>query len=244
MLRLTLLIAGLSGLSFGESATPTDVLNRYLHAKQTEQAEVQESPIEVEIDASVPRLKKRGSMYGLRLVTRAGQVVYSKLRFSGDNTVKTEIIARYLSAEIQRRPEGEDMTISLANYRFHYKGLADYAGKPAYVFRTEPKRKRVGLFKGELWLDPATALPFREWGDLVKSPSIFIKRVRFVRDYVLDGTRADPRRIILTARAFLMGDVEMTIWFGGDASQNGESIKESASDEAATGKRLRIAHRK
>ncbi len=55
------------------------------------------------------------------------------------------------------------------------------------MFRVEPRRKRVGLFKGELWLDPSTALPLRGWGDFVKSPSIFVKRVRFVRDYTSTG---------------------------------------------------------
>ncbi len=227
MLRLTLFIAALSGVSYGESATPTDVLDRYLRAKHAEQPEIREAPIEVEIDASVPRLNKRGIMHGFRLVTRAGQVAYSGLRFSGDSLIKTEVIARYLSAEIQRRPAVEDLTISLVNYRFHYKGNADYAGRTAYVFRVKPRRKRVGLFKGELWLEPASALPLREWGDFVKSPSIFIKRVRFVRDYILDGNRADPRRLILTAHALLLGDVELTMWFGKD-SRNGESTEEPA----------------
>jgi hypothetical protein len=197
------------------------VLDRYLRAKQTAQSELREAPIEVEIDASVPRLGKHGTMYGLRLVTHAGQVAYSKLRFSGDNAIKTQVIARYLSAEIHGRPWGEDLAISPANYRFQYKGMADYAGQRAFVFRVVPKRKRVGLFKGELWLDPATALPLREWGDFVKAPSIFVRRVRFVRDYLLGSDRAEIRRLILTARALLVGEVDVTVWFGNEVSGEG-----------------------
>ncbi len=94
MLRLTLLIAAQSGLRHGEAASPTDVLDRYLSAKQAEQSEFREAPIEVEIDASVPQLKKHGTMHGLRRVTRAGLVAYSNLQFSGDNVIKTEVIAR------------------------------------------------------------------------------------------------------------------------------------------------------
>jgi hypothetical protein len=191
---------------------------------------VQEAPIHVEIDASLPRLKKQGSMYGLRVVTRAGKVAYSMLRFSGDNVIKTQVIARFLSAEVERPPKAEDLTISRANYRFQYKGNVDYAGRAAYVYRVAPKRKRVGLFKGELWLDQATALPFREWGDFAKSPSIFVRHLRFVRDYVLTGDdKTEVRRLILTARALIVGEVNMTMWFGNDLGAERRSLGEQAS---------------
>jgi len=230
MLRMMVFIALLGGLGYGQCGqfiNPTEALDRYLRAKQAQQPEVQEAPIEVDIEASLPQLDKHGRMHGLRLLTRAGQVVYSELRFKGDKTIKTQVIARYLNAEIESRSAGEDVTISPGNYRFDYKGIADYAGRPAYVYQMEPRRKRVGLFRGELWLDPATALPFREWGDLVKSGSAFVKHVRFVRDYFLDRNRADLRRLVMTAHAFMVGEVDMTVWFGVDAaSRNTEQTEE------------------
>lgn len=97
-----------------------------------------------------------------------------------------------------------------------------------------PRRKQVGLFKGELWLDQETALPLREWGDFNKSPSKLLKRTRFVRDYVLDRTRAKLRRLILTARAILAGDVELTVWFGNEVSQSGRATEESAGDQTGS----------
>jgi hypothetical protein len=223
MLRMMLFIVVLGRLSYGQCISPPEALERYLRAKQAQQPEAQEAPIEVDIEASLPQLNKQGRMHGVRLLTQAGQVVYSELRFKGDNTIKTQVIARYLKTEVQSRSAGEDVTISLVNYRFEYKGIADYAGRPAYVYQIEPRRKRVGLFRGELWLDPATALPFREWGDLVKSGSAFVKHVRFVRDYFLDRNRADVRRLILTAHAFMVGEVDMTIWFGIDAASQGSA---------------------
>jgi len=46
-----------------------------------------------------------------------------------------------------------------------------------------PRQKRQGLFKGDLWIDAATYLRVQESGYLVKSPSIFLKKVAFVRKY-------------------------------------------------------------
>jgi hypothetical protein len=46
----------------------------------------------------------------------------------------------------------------------------------------------VGLFKGELWVDADTFLPLRESGRFVKNPSVFLKKIEFVRDYeIKDG---------------------------------------------------------
>ena len=88
-----------------------------------------------------------------------------------------------------------------------------YAGSQAYVFKVNPLHKRNGLFAGELWVDSRTYLPLREWGELVKSPSIFVKDVYFVRDYYLYQGRSVPRRIISAVDTRLVGKAELTIWF-------------------------------
>ena len=94
--------------------------------------------------------------------------------------------------------------------------MTDYAGQSAYVYRLEPKRKRAGLFKGELWLDAETGSVFREWGEFVKSPSWFVKSVYFVRDYMMQGRQSrtsEPRRLILNVSTRLFGRADVTIWF-------------------------------
>ena len=45
-----------------------------------------------------------------------------------------------------------------------------------------PRKKRAGLFKGEIWIDAATYLRVQESGYLVKNPSIFLKKVAFVTE--------------------------------------------------------------
>ena len=51
------------------------------------------------------------------------------------------------------------------------------------------RTKREGLFKGEVWIDANTFLKVQESGYLVKNPSIFLKKVAFIRKYeIRDGT--------------------------------------------------------
>src|SRR5258708_21333174 len=79
-------------------------------------------------------------------------------------------------------------------------------------FRYSSMRKRVGLFKGELWLEATTAAPLRLWGDFVKSPSIFVRNFRFVQDYQRVGHCFQPRRLLLTVETRIVGKAEMAVW--------------------------------
>ena len=166
----------------------------------------------VQIDASLPKLKKQGSMSGLKVVSAAGETVYRDLRFTGDNLVKTAVIARFLAndAKPPERVAGTDLTRQ--NYSFVYDRTSGYNGLIAYVFRLKPMRKRIGLFKGELWLDATTAAPLRLWGDFVKSPSIFVRNFRFVQDYQRIGDRFQPLRLLVTVETRIAGEVEMAVW--------------------------------
>lgn len=170
--------------------------------------------MQVEIDAEIPRLKKSGRLQALRFITRLGEITYRILRFEGDETVKKDVIARYLAAEQKARAEhGEDIAITPANYKFRYKGTTDYAGRTAYVFQVTPKQKRLGLFRGEIWIDSVTYLPLREWGEMVKNPSVFLKNVYFVRDYYIRDQVALPRRVLSDVNTRLVGKVRLTIWY-------------------------------
>jgi hypothetical protein len=141
------------------------------------------------------------------------------VRFEGDRTVEKGVIARYLSVEQEAKPaDDHSLAITPANYDFHFERTADYNGATAYVFHLEPREKRVGVFKGELWVDSATYLPLREWGQLVKSPSVFVKSIYFVRDYQLVDGRSVARRTIAHINTRVAGMAELTIWFEGVAS--------------------------
>ncbi|HVN06786.1 MAG TPA: hypothetical protein VMT86_20350 [Bryobacteraceae bacterium] len=199
-----------SRLCCAQPVTPADALDRYLARQHDTPAGCFEPVFTVQIDASLPKLRKHGSMRGLKLISRTGQVVYRGLRFTGDNLIKTAVIARFLSSETQH--SGRGASVARENYSFVYEGTFDYNGIPAYVFHLKPRRRRVGVFNGELWLEADTAEPLRLWGDFVKSPSIFISRLRFVQDYQVLNRCAQPLRLLVTVHTRIAGEVEMAEW--------------------------------
>jgi hypothetical protein len=191
-----------------------DIVERYVSAVQVQESHPKAVSMEVDMDAQLPGLKKHGRFHAFRFITKVGQIFYNRPRFEGDNTVKKEVIARYLEAEAQaRNTYASSLAITPANYKFKFKGFGDYAGRPVYIFQVSPWKKRMGLYKGELWIDQQTYLPLREWGELVKNPSLFLKSVYFVRDYYIYDGISIPRRLISNVRTRLVGRAQLTIWF-------------------------------
>jgi len=210
--------------------TPDEAIDRYLRGSRERQLASSEWVCAVQIDATMPELKKQGSMSGLKIISRAGQTVYRDLRFTGDNLIKTAVIARFLANDV-KRPEGAAGTeLTRLNYSFVYDRTSDYNGLSSYVFRLKPKRKRVGLFKGELWLDASTADPLRLWGDFVKSPSFFVRKIRFVQDNQRVGTSFQPLRLLFTVDTRIAGHVEMAVWLHPIHLQSAESAAGYGSD--------------
>jgi hypothetical protein len=134
-------------------------------------------------------------MTALRRVSALGRITYEKLRFEGDGTVKKQIINRYLSAEAEAQADPSlAVPLTPENYNFKYKGKAQLDGRDTHVFEVSPKRKRQGVFRGQLWVDAATFLRVQEAGYLVKSPSFMLKKVAFVRTYQIHNGISVPRQ--------------------------------------------------
>src|SRR6266540_2879189 len=102
--------------------------------------------MDVEISGSLPKLKKWGKLHALRRISSLGRITYDMLRFEGDNTVKKEVIARYLTAETEAL-RGPSLEVTPANYKFKYKGLGQLDGREIHKFEVSPKQKRQGLYK-------------------------------------------------------------------------------------------------
>jgi hypothetical protein len=194
----------------GQTVSAPEALDRFLHRASCLSG-MEDRAMEVEIHASLPSLKKQGSMHGLKVISASGQVAYRFLRFTGDKLVKTDVIARFLTAEVHPPAHLGDVGITNRNYRFHYLRSEDFHGTTAYVYQLKPRKKREGLFKGELWLDVAAAAPVRESGEFVESPSIFIKKVGFVRDYTQTNSCGPPQRTSLTVQTRIAGSAEMVV---------------------------------
>lgn len=212
---LSLLVAGQvcaaeGDVPEGQNSTPTAIINNYLRASQNQLSRPTNGSVELEISASVPKLKKEGRLRVLRQISKVGQITYRVLGFEGDNTVKNQVIARYLQAE-QRGKGNEDLAITPANYKFKYRGERDILAKRVFVFQLSPRHKKVGLFKGEVWLDAGSYLPVYEKGRLVKNPSIFFKKVDFERAFSIQNGVPVPAHMTSTIQTRIVGKVELDV---------------------------------
>ena len=204
------------------------IVDQYVEATRVQQDALRGAEMEVDIDAKLPRLAKRGTLRALRKISRLGLITYKALGFSGDNTVKQEVITRYLAAESEARDNGT-IAINRANYKFRYSGRIVQGGRTMQILELTPRKKAVGLFKGELWIDAQTGMPVRESGEFVKTPSVFLKKIAFVRDYELRDGVAFPSHIASTVDTRIVGRAELQIYFTNFAKQ------EAAEDEDAVG---------
>jgi hypothetical protein len=215
---ISVLAAALSaGIGFAEPSRPPipedEIVSRYLDATQAQQETLRGATEELDIDASVVKLKKQGKLHALKSITALGKITFHVLGFTGDNTVKTEVIARYLKAEVDASEGDSKISITPQNYKFKYKGADELNGRPVYILHVTPREKKVGLFKGELWLDAETYMPVRESGAFVKTPSLFLKKMQFVREYELQNGVSIPQRLESKADVRFIGPVELNINF-------------------------------
>lgn len=210
------LILAVPGFAEGESedqSASAEIVQKYVSSLEAQKDSLRDVEMEVEIQADLPKLHKTGKMNALRMISKVGKISYKMLGFSGDATVKNDVIARYLTAETQAQVGNQSLAITPVNYKFKQKGSIEQNGNRVYIFEVKPKQKRVGLFKGELWIDAQTFLPVREAGAFVKTPSVFLKKVEFTRNYEIRGGVAVPKHIQSTVDTRIAGKADITIDF-------------------------------
>jgi len=196
------------------SATADSIVESYVTASQLQSLKARAASMDVDIDASLPKLKKHGKLHALRRISPLGLIRYERAQFEGDGVVNKEIISRYLSAEVEmQRQQSPATAVSPANYKFKYKGTTWNGGQNIHVFEVTPKQKREGLFRGEVWIDAVTFLKVQESGYLVKNPSIFLKKVAFVRKYEIRDGISVPSKVQSVADVRFVGKAELTIDF-------------------------------
>jgi hypothetical protein len=190
------------------------IVENYCTASQVQAQTVRGASMDVEIDASLPKLKKHGRLHALRRISPLGLIRYEKAQFEGDGIVNKEIIARYLTAEVEAQKQQSPLVaVTPVNYKFKYKRIDRTTGRDVHVFEVKPLQKREGLFKGEVWIDAHTFLKVQESGYLVKNPSIFLKKVAFIRKYEIRDGISVPRQVQSVADVRFVGKAELTIDF-------------------------------
>lgn len=194
------------------------IIAQYQDATKTQQEALKGAQMDVAISAKLPKLEKQGKLIALRTISKLGKIGYKILGFQGDDTIKQEVIARFIQAEMEQT-HSEETAITPANYKFKYKGSMEQNGVRTELFAVTPKKKRVGLFKGDLWLDAKTGMPVRESGVFVKTPSIFLKKVEFVQQFEIHDGVAIPKHLESKADVRLVGRAELNMDFSNFSKQ-------------------------
>ena len=80
-----------------------------------------------------------------------------------------------------------------------------------YAFHMVPRKKRVGLINGVLWIDAETGVAIRESGYLAKSPSIFVKRINVTRENGLRNGTIESKTTYVSVETRLVGRARLVI---------------------------------
>lgn len=183
------------------------------------------------IRAELPENAQRGEFELERHFVAPHTLAFKSLRFEGDNFVKSNVIARLLQSEVDHVQKEDPAATALRpeNYKFSYKGATESGDRTLHIFQVKPRKKRVGLFKGHIFLDAFTGSLVRAEGRVVKSPSLFVKKIDFIQEYadvegftlpvhmhseakaalvgktIIDITNRDYRPVTASESAFLSG---------------------------------------
>jgi hypothetical protein len=204
------------------AASWAQALDSYLAANRLQQDRLRDSTMQVEIQAQLPRMKREAIQRAVRQVAPSGEITYEPVSSTGDNMVRKEVIARYMSAETDASKKLtlgdtklQSIGITRDNYKFSYKGLGKLNDRQVYVYQLTPKQNRLGLFKGEIWVDTLTFQTLRESGTFVRSPSIYLSKVQFVRQYEIQDGLAIPTHVSSKIETRMVGVAEIDIRFSG-----------------------------
>jgi len=166
------------------------------------------------ISVELPGMARCGEFELQRVYVAPKTLEFIPLRFTGDNFVKTNVIARLLQSEVNRvRNQQQFATaINWTNYKISYRGTTQIDDRLVHVYQLKPRKRRVGLFEGRMFLNAFNGSLVRNEGRLVKTPSVVLKTVEFVQDYVDIGAFTFPKHAHSVASTRVIGRTVVDIY--------------------------------
>jgi len=166
--------------------SPELALDAYFRRTQRQTLQLGAYTAKTIIEADLPSTSQHGEFELMRSFSAPNSLKFQPVRFEGDGFVKSNVIVRMLQSETSHVEKNEAHTTAIndSNYKFSFKGDDQIGGRVVHVYAVKPRTKRVGLFKGNIFIDVTTGSLVRAEGEFVKSPSVFIKKIEFVQDFV------------------------------------------------------------
>jgi len=166
------------------------------------------------IRAELPATSQYGEYALHRDYSAPRTLGFRVIRSVGDTFVRSKVIARLLQSEVDHVKKDDPALTSItpANYKFSHKSTTIVDGRPMHIFQVNPRTKRLGLFKGRIYLDARTGSLVRSEGSVAKSPSLFIKSIHFVQDYVDIAGFTFPSHLHSEAKTRVVGSAVVDIY--------------------------------
>jgi hypothetical protein len=102
-----------------------------------------------------------------------------------------QLVRRVLDHEVEATSNGPQARSALNrdNYDFNYIGETILDGQPCYLLGLKPSRKEKDLISGRVWVDKDSFFVRQIEGELAKTPSWWLRRVRIKLTFAdLNGT--------------------------------------------------------
>jgi hypothetical protein len=187
--------------------SPELALSTYERRTAEQAAELAAYSAVTVIRAELPETAQQGEFELQRRFEAPHTLQFTPLHFTGDGFVKTNVITRLLQSEVDhvQKDDPAQTAISRANYKFSYKGVSWNGDRLVHIFQVKPHRKRLGLFKGRVYLDARNGTLLRAEGSVVKSPSFFVKHIEFLQEYAEVLSFTLPVHVHSEAKARIVG---------------------------------------
>jgi len=99
-----------------------------------------------------------------------------------------KVLRDILAKETESSKEAQRKEISPENYDFKLVGDEILNGRRCFVLSMQPKRQEKDMLKGKLWVDAETYNMYRIEGQLVKSPSWWVRDLYILMSFAcVDG---------------------------------------------------------
>jgi len=146
--------------------------------------------------------------------TRAGE---------GSLYIRSHVFERLMKFEADkvRTKKDQDSLITPENYTLQVVGRDNVGSSECLVVRAVARREERDLFKGKIWVNEGNFAIVKVAGELAKSPSFWVKHVRFVRGYLQIGEFWLPSTEAAVSQVRIFGEETLTVAYR-DYAVNGQ----------------------
>ncbi len=164
-----------------------------------------------------------------------GRKEFSVISSTGSKFLRRKVLERLIEAEKEATEEAtkRKSDITEENYKFDLVGKEEINSHLCYILETKPKRADKYLLDGKIWVDCSDYAIARIEGTPIKKPSIWTRKIHFVRNYEKIQNFWLPRVDETVTDVLIFGRSTLTIKYD-EYKINLKSGEESQSSKVST----------